>query len=570
VSFGSAGCGLKQTYAGKTSTIGRSLSIYFIDYDAAMSTSSPKAIHIPDFQTGSEIIDGIPLADPSAATREFERIFDSLLVAPPDHRTYFQLLEHMRLPITFVVEKLTRRYVSKPVPFDDEENAFFNKVVLLWLKTAKAYAHCAEISSSESGSSQAEHLAALLYRCIHFTGVAILEHHRARQEVPWGLWLELHGHYSAAEDMRLETLPIPSILEEHTDKTHCAATYLAFVLCEMAGSYSLSLRDQKLVHRWAIDWSAMIGLHPAVVGQTLPTFVIDLMQDVALRPSQECLRTDQIRCLDTSRLADYISDIRQKLRQRIPPAEIGLGEDCTRQQCARLLGHLTYQWSQARAARKFRRHATSGLIQICAGFEEMHYFISGKEFQQPEDTHFYSRGSFDDVFALRFQGTPQQTPLTRQDKSTVSYKTDAWEMVDQSANGFRLIRNVDGRKIAHGQLLALCPHDSNRFLFAQITWLMLERNGGLIAGLRALPGLPQAVCARPTATSEIGQKKPYQRAFMMSALATVDAEQSLVLPSGWFRPGMVVDIFTDGVKRANLKKVLESGPDFERVSFEAA
>jgi hypothetical protein len=383
----------------------------------------------------------------------------------------------------------------------------------------------------------------------------------------WGLWLDLHSHYGAAENLGVATRNIPDVFEEPAGETHCTAAYLAFVLCDMAGSYGLSPRDQRLVRRWATAWSRLIRLYPATVGETLPLFAIDLMQDVALRPSSECLRIDQIRCLDTTPLAAYISEVRQKLRQRVSPAEIGLGENCTRQQCIRLLSHLARQWSQGRAARKFRRHATSGTIQICANFEEMHYFISGRKFQQPGGASIYSRGAFERMFSLRFQENPQQTQQIVSEETAAPYAVDTWEMVNQSANGFCLIRNVEGRKIVHGQLLALRPRDSERFLLAQASWLMQESHGGLIAGLKVLPGLPQAICARQT--GPMGQSlEMYHRAFLLPALATTGAETSLVLPAGWFRPRMAIEVFTDKAWRANLKEVLDSGPDFERVSFE--
>jgi len=41
-------------------------------------------------------------------------------------------------------------------------------------------------------------------------------------------------------------------------------------------------------------------------------------------------------------------------------------------------------------------------------------------------------------------------------------------------------------------LLALCPHDGGRFLLVQVIWLIQNRRGGLIAGVAALPGMPQA------------------------------------------------------------------------------
>ena len=535
--------------------------------DAAMSTSPTTVTSIPDFQTGSEIVARMPLANPPAAIHDLDRILDSLLAAPPDHETYFRLLEHVRLPVTFVADELAKRYVNKPVPLGDAEDAWFRQVVLIWLKTAKAYAHCAERSAPESAPSGSDRFATLLHRCIHFTGMAILEHHRARREVPWGLWLDLHGYYGTAEDMHLATLAVPDILEAHACNTHCAAAYLAFVLCDMAGSYSLALRDQMLVRRWSAAWSALVGLHPVAAGETLPPFVIDLMQDVALRPVAECLHTDQIRRLDTSRLAFQIAHVRHQLRQRVPPSQLALGNDCTPQQCARMLDHLARQWSQARAARKFRRHATSGIIQICTGFEEMHYFISGQEFQQPENVRIYSHSDFESLFSFRFQENPQQTLQIRQEKIAAAYSVDTWEVVNQSANGFRLMRSVSGRKMVHGQLLALRPHDSERFLLAQATWLMQESKGGLIAGLRALPGLPLAVCVRPVDLAG-APNEPYRRAFLMPALAPADAEPSLVLPTGWFRPGRVVEVFTDCVWRARLKHVLDLGPDFERVGFE--
>jgi 5'-deoxynucleotidase YfbR-like HD superfamily hydrolase len=529
--------------------------------------TSPRNANISDLKTGKEIIGRLPLSDPSAAIRDLVRILDGLFAAPPEHQTFFQLLELMLPPIIGVAEELSKRYVNKPVPLDDAEDAVFREVVQLWQKTAKAYARCAEKTPPENGAAHADQLATLLHRCIYFTGMAILEHHRARREAQWGLWLDLHGHYGTAEDLGVAIRDIPDVFEAHVGKTHCAATYLAFVLCDMAGGYGLSLRDQRLVYRWATAWSRLIRLYPAVVGGTLPLFAIDLMQDVALRPSSECLRIDQVRCLDTSHLAAHISEVRQKLRQRVPPNEIGLGENCTRQQCTRLLGHLARQWSQGRAARKFRRHATSGVIQICAGFEEMHYFISGKKFQQPGSASIYSRDAFERVFSLRFQENPQQTQQYQQEEATTAYAADTWEMVNQSANGFRLIRNVEGRKIAHGQLLALCPRDSERFLLAQATWLMQENHGGLISGLKALPGLPQAICARPVPA--MGQPlEMYHRAFLLPALETTGAEASLVLPAGWFRPRLIVEVFADEAWRASLKEVLDSGPDFDRVSFE--
>ena len=521
---------------------------------------------IRDLRTGSEIISRLSLANPQQAEADLHRILDSLAAAPPDGETYFQLLEQARLPIAFVAEEMAKRYVNKPLPLADLEEGCFQRVVELWLKTARAYAHCAETGvPAEDDPAHAQHVATILHRCIHHTGMAIIEHQRARREYSTNLWLDLHGYYGSAEEWGIATLPVADPLECLGRSTHCEASYVSFLLCDMAGCYSLPVRAQALVRRWASYWAPLVSLHKAEPGDPLPQFVVDLMQDVALRPVSECLQTDHLRRMDTSRLAMQISQIRQQLRQKIPPAQLSLGDDCTAGQCNRLLEALSNPWSQAKAARKFKRHATTGITKLCTGFEDMHYYISGKEFEQPENVNAYSRRDYESLFAFRHQEDPSQMLQFRQEQ--LPYSVDSWEVVNQSANGFRLVRSISGKKMVHGQLLAICPHDGERFFLAQTTWLMQEKGGGLIAGVKALPGIPSAIAARPLEPTQ-GQSGKYERAFLLPDIPSHGIEATLVLPQGWFRPARVIELHSsDGTTQIKLQHIIDDGPDFERVSF---
>ena len=530
-----------------------------------MNSEAATTFAIPDLATGCEIISRLSLANPPQAELDLGHILDSLLAAPPDGETYFRLLEHLRLPLAFVAEELAKRYLNKPLPLAEAEEQVFQRVLTLWLKTAKAYAHCAENDSPEDDDpAHARRVAMILHRCIHHTGMAIVEHQRARRELPWGLWLDLHGFYGSAEEWGVATLSIPDALDPLGRSTHCTAAYVSILLCEMANCYSLSLRDQTLARRWSVYWAPLVSLSTVEAGQTLPQFVVDLMQDMALRPIADCLQTEYLRRLDTSRLALQMNQVRQQLKLKIAPAELNLGEHCTTSQCIRLLEHLARPWAQVRAPRKFRRHASSGITQLCIGFEAMHYFVAGKEFEQPQNARIYSRREFESLFAFRHQADPTQSLQIRHEQ--MAHAIDRWEVVNQSANGFRLVRSTSGKKMAHGQLLALCPHDGERFLLAKAAWLMQEKGGGLIAGIEMLPGMPVAAAARPLdSASEPGGK--YQRAFLLPAIAAVSTEQSLVVPQGWFRSGRIIELFTDGAWQVRLLSVIDNGPDFERVSF---
>lgn len=533
-----------------------------------MTTPLPFPFTVRDLKTGCELLARISLANPWQAAGELDAFLDSLLAAPPDGEIYFRLLEHARVPICFVQEELAKRYLNKTLPLAELEEKTFQRVIALWLKTARAYAHCLDHERvDEDDPARPARLAVVLHRCIYHVGMAILEHQQARRELPWGLWLDLHGYFGSAEDWDIATLAVADPLDPLGRAVHCTAAYVSFILVEMAGGYGLPVREQRLVRRWATYWAPLVGIHRARPGDTLPPFVIDLMQDVALRPVAMCLQTENVRRLDTSRLAMHMVHIRQQLHERIPPAQLALGEDCTAGQCNRLLHRLSRPWSQVQAPRRFKRHATSGTARLCTGFDEIHYFVSGKEFEQPENARVYSRHEFESLFAFRYQENPQEALKYREER--LAYRVDTWEIVNQSANGFRLVRSAVGKSMAHDQLVALCPHDGGRFLLARNVWLMQEKGGGLIAGLMALPGLPSAIAARPVEPAAV-QDGRYHRAFLLPAVPAVSADASLVLPRGWYRRERLLDLFIDTPKRVQLVHMLEDGVDFERVSFVAA
>lgn len=520
---------------------------------------------IPDMETGLAFLSRLPLANPLQAEASLNQFFDSLLSAPPSALTYLSLLEQTRVPLCFVEEELARRYVSKPLPLGDIEEQAFQQVIAIWRKVSRAYAQCAQLDSDSDDPEHPLRVALVLHRCIYYTSMIIVEHYRARRELPPGTWLDLHGYYASAEEWGVSTYPLADALDSLGRATHCAAAYATALLMDLAGPYSLSVRDQSLIRRWAGQWAPLVGIFGAEPGEALPPYVVDLMQDTGLKPVAECLSTENVRRLDTSRLAIVLAQVRQQLSQRIAPSQVGLGEDCTAGQCRRLLEHISRPWTLARAVRKFKRHATSGVARIGVGFEAIHFLVSGKEFNQPDSVRVYSRQEFDTLFVFRQQDDPTaHLQFNKESQQTVH--PDEWEVVNQSANGFRLIRSVAGKKIAHEQVLAVCPHDGERYFLAQVTWSMQDRSHGLVAGIAALPGVPQAIAARVVGGQDRHATR-YIRAFLLPAVPAVNSEQSLVLPQGWYQAGRVLEIFTDGAWRVRLNRVLQDGPDFERVSF---
>ena len=528
-------------------------------------TSRPlPTIAITDLQTGSDYLARLPLTDPQRTASDLQHFFASLHASPPDLETYFRLLEQARTPLEALCEALAKRYLNKPLPLGEREEAAFCTAISLWEQVTNCYDQCGnQPVEDDEGQAHRRRVATLLHRCIHYTGRILTEHQRARREYPRGLWLTLHGYYASAEEWDLSTAPVSDPHEILGRHSSCLAAYVAIILCDMAGSFGLPCRDQTLTQRWALYWAPLVSLHPLGNGEKAPAFVIDLMHDSALRPSAECQKTEALRRLDTRRLALQIGQLRQQLKQKATPAQLALGTECTASQCSHLLATLSRPWAQVRAPRQFKRHASTGITRLCTGFEAMHFYISGREFEQPDNVSTYSRREYETLFAFRHQENPQQTRQIR--PSQPAFRLDDWELINQSANGFRLARSASGKSLAHGQLLALCPPDSGTFLLAKATWLMQEKDGGLTAGMLALPGIPTPIAARCITPPEPPGR--FERAFLLPAVSSMSTEQSLIVPAGWFRAGSLIEIHTDAHWMIRLTRVLDAGADFEQVAF---
>ena len=95
---------------------------------------------------------------------------------------------------------------------------------------------------------------------------------------------------------------------------------------------------------------------------------------------------------------------------------------------------------------------------------------------------------------------------------------------------------------------------------------MGAENGDVHAGVKLLPGLPNAIAARPTGLNV--SEDSWVPALALSAVPALESQASLILPPGWYKPKRVIELHTEGSSKAMLLKVIERGSDFERVAYE--
>lgn len=523
-------------------------------------------LSFPDIPSGSAFLSRLPLANPAAAEQQLLQFLDALLSDPPPADTLLSLLEQARVPLCFVEEEMARRYHNKALPLGEEERANFKLVLTAWGLMRTAYERCAELAAPMAGDPQFTGLVAtVLHRCIYYAGMVILEHYRARRELPAGAWADLHRYFAKAEEWGVANTPIEDGLENNLQATHCSAAYVTLLLIEVASPYSNSVRNLNLIRRWAGMWAPLVSVRPITDEFETPPYIIEFEKDAPLHAANanENIGSDA-RGLETSRLGLQIGHMLSQLRQRMTPSQLGLGEE-TPGYVTALLDQLARPWTQAASPRRFRRFAAEGAARAAVGFESMHFYVTGAEFVQSDTAAAYSRDDFDKLFTFRESANLNAAPNLRAD---LAYPIDEWAVINHSANGFRLARTVAGQRVTHSQLLSVCPHDGDSFLLAQASWLMEEGDGGLVLGVSILPGSPTGVAVRPQGLVA-GKRASFMRAFLLPPAQSIEEEPSLVLPKNVYQASLLMELQSD--KQAfniRLRHIRQRGVDFDRVSFD--
>ena len=527
-----------------------------------MATTPSGRLMIPDLASGMAFLSRLPLSNPTIAHPSLAEFIESLIEAPPPFHVFVQLLEQSRIPLERLQDEVSRSFLNKAVPLGESEENAFQQVVRGWQRMARAYARCAQLDSGID-PEHATRVATILQRCIRYSGLCVLEHFRVRRELPPGLWLDFFGYYDSAEEWQISGLSVYEPLERVRKTSTCAAELVSVLLTELAGPYTYSVQDIDRIISWARLWAPMVTVVPLQGDEIGPLYSIDLIKDTGIKLQRHESHSHTARRLDTNQLANQIDGVRQQLSQKISPHRLGLG-DCLNAEARRLLEELSRPWAQIAAPRRFRRRPAQGEALVASGFDNLHYLISGKDFTQPQSGSVYSRKEYDMLFAFRHRVDPTQQFFV--DRGIRDVPADRWEVINQSAAGYRLIRKSPGQRMLHKQLIAVRPPESDRFLLAQAHWLMQEREHSLVAGVEILPGLPEAMSVRIAASGNASSDH-FVVSFLLPDVPTMNSATSLLIPTGMFQNGRILEMHTTTIWRVQLTGLLQRGSDFDRVTY---
>jgi hypothetical protein len=480
-------------------------------------------------------------------------------IAPAER---LKILELLREPVTFVQTELSKKFSSRPAPLAKAEREIFHNVNALWDALSNGYQHCLQaVAGGASGPS----VGFACQRALWCAGQKLVACYGAYQDVGEREWKMLHGVYAFAEERDVADDDVAHPVHKSRE-TNCIETYAQILLLNLANPSKLTPRQIELISLWLESWARKISIGPAAsaAGEGPAPLVVDLAG--AAGASRRSAEGEKIRVLDIQEVGKSLRKCVGLLRKGETPAALGLGGDVTTALAQSLLVMLYRRWCEDGQSRAYPRRGASGPAQICSGMAAVHQFVTRGTFRMPGAPQELTQVQHEQIATLG-------RVVTRHENEHVpapNFVAETWQIKDESASGLRLQR-VDPAatsRLVLGQVLGIRLADAKAFLLCTVRWLSVSQQFELGIGVQILPGVPLGVAVRGAGASAAGEK--YAPAFILPAVAALQTPETLVLPSGWFKPERVVEVYTDSARQVRLASVIDRGADFERVTFEAA
>ncbi|HQT25512.1 MAG TPA: hypothetical protein PLK99_02795, partial [Burkholderiales bacterium] len=140
-------------------------------------------------------------------------------------------------------------------------------------------------------------------------------------------------------------------------------------------------------------------------------------------------------------------------------------------------------------------------------------------------------------------------------------ETEQWDIQDENARGYTLIRTSIGHRVSPGHLVGIRAGES--FVPCVIRWVIAGLDGSVNMGIRLLEGRPEAVAMRSTGVRTASNR------CVQAILLHLGEWSSIVMPKGWHSRDRVVEILDqdDLSVRLRLNELAGKGADYERAAF---
>ncbi len=495
--------------------------------------------------------------DASALHAELDAQFAALTASTLPPRERARIAEILREPVMHLHTELARRYAGKPIPLGERERQAADQAIGIWLGLWEQFSACLRPLLERDPELEGVK-AKILQRGLHIGKELIVVHGLARRLPPPSLWEEIHAYYRLAEIVECAGSAVSDALLGDGLALSCYSMYSHALLLGLADPYAMSVRQIELTDRWLGMWARKVYPYPQQREGEVPLFVVDIASSTGARlvgaPPQE--PPESMRFGYPGKLAQSVRGRLKRLQTGASPAELQLGQDCSLEQCTRLLSQLDARWYQLpRRAPEAQRP-----VLLCAGgLPAAYYRISGRTFERKQPRE-----------SLTYRGAAQFGRLTAvtgydpgRDIAERDWPWEEWRGPCEHREA--VVTRAEGTRHRFMLEQLAIVRDGNRIRFGCVTRIAQGADEAMEVSLRLFAGRPQALSISAVTTTMV--KEAPMPAVLLAEVP--EDKASLLLPPRTFSPGRRLRATDAGVERAyRVTRLLQRGADFERVAFE--
>lgn len=518
----------------------------------------------------------IPLANAMQAQAIFLRQLTLLARFTLSINERFAVLETLRGPIRQAQDAMAKKFIGRPLPFSPSEQAALDSTLAIWQSLLTNYLHCFEeydtVSSTPTvtlaPAEPSKKNATVVERALATLADWQIDLIQGKRLPDFGYWKKLHQVFSLTESTGLADQIIHDSLRYGKQAVTPLAVYAECHLLYITSPYELSPRDLAWVVRWTQRWGGKIKLltaPPEDIRHCAHPLWVDLDSD---QPADHIPRqSTQGRWLETTELRTSLTSRLTLLEQGRAPADLQLGSDVTQPTAGKLLARLLHRWCQGGSARKHARQGASGNCRFIAGYDAVHFHLSGQRIFQSTHQDDAALRLEQEKFAI-FGDMSHRLDIARPAPDPTHIENweimDDWKLLDTSATGLRISRPLkEGVRIATGSLIAAHIEQTSAFVIGCVRWTLRQNTDSLAVGIQLFPGETQAIMARPIGS----ENTAYRPAFFIDTNESADEPASLVLPVGSFQIGRRIEVMRTSAEVVTLTRLIAHGSEFERCTF---
>jgi hypothetical protein len=474
-------------------------------------------------------------------------------------------LEALRETVATVQADYVKKLFGKKLPLADEEFASLIALSNLWQSMLNGYLRCLQ-SLAAGDSSLASERALLPHRCLLYSGLQISEFLRIGCEPDGKSWQSFHAIYAYVEEQGLQQQTVADKFSRADRPLSCRTLYAKILLLHRARLLGLSRNQWHIVGRWLDHWGDAFSIEPrcSMSRDDAPPLAVDLAGTRGFVPVQRATSAASMRFMAMVPLSKLIRVKTILLQQGQSPQQLELGGELSSKECIDLLNRLHGCWCAQRGESLADEPRDAPFVQLCDGLESIYAHIARKPFKQPG-----SAGIADKEAQKQIETFGRVLDETdRHNLAQLGFLAEEWLVEEDGLLNARLLRKTTaGQRLGVNQIVCVHVTDATTYRVGVTTVVSVARSGQLYIGVRYLPGNPQAVIARGSASGNL--LSGAAAALLLPEMANLRIPASLLLPRDWFGAGRPLELALPENKKQGIALGIsvEKGSDYERVSF---